>query len=215
MEAQVDKAATYIGSRDTAGSVDKPVETPGDTMSKISLTHLISKIDTLADFLQKQSPVNNITVNNLGNKDLTSCVFSSKFTQTDLVLPPVDENVQDPPPANKVVATDAPNNRNKNNVDDIKCTKCSVAFSSVRDLVKHIDLQHDSNSNSQKFEQSCEICGRRFSSVAHLEEHIESDHGTSSVKCNFCRYSCTTTSHLEAQIAALHPGDGESSPPPL
>ena len=116
LEAQLDKAATYIGSRDTARSVDKPSEIQGSTMFEISLKQLTYKIESLANFLHKQNSVNNITVNNLGNKDMTSCVLSSKFTQTH---PPVEENVPGPSP---MLATDAPRDKNRKNVEEIKCS---------------------------------------------------------------------------------------------
>ena len=209
LEAQVDTAASHIGSRDTTKNNDNPAATNESNVLQSSLSQIISKLDTLTDSLKPNS-VNNITIHNLSDKDRNPVALVSEATQTDPVYSLMTEDDANECPETsvmEVVATEeTPIERYKGAGDDLDGAKCNKTFISVKDMVKHIDSTHrsDSNLNSQVFDKSFDICSRKFSSKAHLKEHVETDHSTSPVKCTFCNYTCTTNSHLKNHIAALH-----------
>ena len=78
-----------------------------------------------------------------------------------------------------------------------KCTQCDEAFGHKGHLNRHIKSAHE---NAFVFEQ----CNKKFASKQGMTEHIESVHEGIRHKCDFCDFTSSFRSHLNAHIRKKH-----------
>ena len=211
LEGQVQHAASTIGGRSTSALDDISVDATKTKGVDSAISLLISKLDSVSELMLRCSPVNNITIHNPSYKSSTVESSISQYSQTE----PNDHSSQGceqnaPQESNLRSREETPHTdpafTPSSDNEDLRCSQCHNLFTSVRELVKHIDRQHNSSSNTDNlhFDQSCEVCGRKFCSLSNLKEHVETDHGANSVKCNFCLYKCSSNIHLKEHMVALH-----------
>ena len=76
-----------------------------------------------------------------------------------------------------------------------ECQHCGKGFKSKRNLERHIQVVHTSDSN-KKFQ--CTQCGKGFTTTQNLQNHMNIHLGLKPFKCEFCGSSYQNQSNLSA-----------------
>ena len=91
------------------------------------------------------------------------------------------------------------------------CKKCTVVFTTVSELNKHVLSQHESTSNT------CDKCNKKFGSKSAMEKHVKEVHNKTNVQlmimseeglisCKFCSLKFSNDGHLKTHMMISHSG---------
>ena len=89
------------------------------------------------------------------------------------------------------------------------CKKCTMVFTTVSELNKHVLSQHEDISNT------CDMCNNKFGSKNAMEKHIKEIHNKTNtqlmiisdeglISCEFCSLKFSNNGHLKTHVMISH-----------
>ena len=111
-----------------------------------------------------------------------------------------------------VVEIDSDNDEKENDSEPennaFQCQRCNIAYSNVRELIKHIQTNHKVENANKTF--TCELCDKIFQKEWKLKAHIKCAHKNKKIyQCQKCNYK--TVSLIIMKIHECVTSDSEKS----